>query len=113
MDYRGNSQFFLAIRAPAELEAIGDAIFEEHQAFMSRTHHRHGDKALLQYTVSKLADDGGTVTYLLCEVYQTPEGVADHIEQARSDGHWEPFHDFLDRCEVIGGGPGTIISSLW
>ena len=63
--------------------------------------------------VSKLVNDDGTVTYLLCEVYQTPEGVADHIEQARGDALWDPFHDFLDKCEVIGGGPGTIVSSLW
>ena len=72
---------------------------------MSKTHHRDGDKALLQYTVSKLVNDDGTVTYLLCEVYQTPEGVADHIEQARGDAHWDPFHGFLDKCEVIGSGP--------
>jgi hypothetical protein len=113
MDYRGNSQFFLAIKAPAELEETGDSIFRDHQAFMSRTHHRDGDKALLQYTVSKLVNDDGTVTYLLYEVYQTDEGVADHIEQARADDLIDPFHEFLDRCEVIGGGPGTIVSSLW
>ena len=65
MDYRGNAQFFLAIKAPAELEDDGDSIFAEHQAFMSRTHYRDGDKALLQYTVSKLANDDGTITYLL------------------------------------------------
>ena len=113
MDYQGNAQFFLAIKAPGELEDVGDAIFEDHQAFMSRTHHRDGDNALLQYTVSKLTNDDGTVTYLLCEVYEAPAGVAEHIKLAQADALWDPFHDFLSKCEVIGGGPGTIISSLW
>ena len=113
MDYRGNAQFFLAIKAPAELEDVGDSIFADHQEFMSRTHHRDGDKALLQYTVSKLTNDDDTITYLLYEVYETAEGVADHIEKAQGDALWDPFHDFLDKCEIIGGGPGSIISSLW
>jgi hypothetical protein len=38
---------------PADLEAEADRIFASHAQWMQRTHHRDGDKALLQDTLTK------------------------------------------------------------
>lgn len=113
MNYTGKAQFSLVFVAPPELESEGDRIFNLHAAWMAETHHREGDKALLQYTVAKNSDDDGNIRFVLTEVYETMAGVEDHYEQA---GSWEGINDwdkFGDQCKVTYVGGASIIHSLW
>jgi quinol monooxygenase YgiN len=112
VNYTGKTRFSLAIVAPAELEAEGDRILKRHAEWVAKTHHREGEKALLQYDVAKGENDDGSITYLLTEVYESAAGVQDHNEQA---ANWDTIGDlmaWLRQCQVIGGG-SSIIHSLW
>lgn len=114
MDYTGKVQLAIIINSPAALEADGDRIFTSHAAWMERTHHRDGEKALLQYNVSKSRDDDGNVIFVLAEVYATAAGVEDHVARSRSD--WEAYDDWgawLSRCQVTAVLGAPIVHSLW
>ena len=53
MAYKGKTQLTYVIVAPPDQVDEGDRIFQSHAPWMGATHHRDGEKALLQYTVSK------------------------------------------------------------
>ena len=56
MDYRGKVHLTFIFKTDPANVAEGDRLFASHNAWMAKTHHREGDKALLTYTVSKGAD---------------------------------------------------------
>jgi hypothetical protein len=102
----------------------GDRLFVSHNDWMSRTHHRDGEKALLSYNVSKGSDPSNTfdpnssptgkTAYVLDEIYESQAGIADHWQQAMSN--WEDFPAFMawaHRCDASAQHSGTIINSLW
>jgi len=107
-----------------EFEAEGDRIFASHAKWMGRTHHQHGDKALLRYSVSKSAelsnpmdrssDPTGNVIFVLDEVYETDAGVTVHFQQAQSS--WEDFGaliSWIGKNSIIGYPAGRIFNALW
>jgi hypothetical protein len=117
-DFTGKAQYFLALKCGAEHEAEGDRFFARHAEWMERTHPKEGDKALLQYTVSKRLDGKGNVLYLLAEVYETSAGVENHSRLAHEDeersGPILPsFRAFVGKCESIGSGASDVVHSLW
>lgn len=67
---------------------------------MEETHYREGDQALLQYNVAKSPGDDENVLFVLTGVYETVQGVDDHIEQAHGDEHHDPFVKWIDQCKV-------------
>jgi hypothetical protein len=100
---------------PADLEAEVDRIFASHAEWMQRTHHRDGDKALLQYTVTKgpHSEREDAVVYAITEVYQSPAGPEDHYKQVY--GSWEDlpaWRDLVDKCEGPWEVWGVILHSL-
>lgn len=124
MDFSGNVHLNYVIIVTPEHEAEGDRIFASHIGWMKETHHREGEKALLQYTVSKApqlanpmdpaSEKTGKIVYVLDEVYASPAGVQDHFEQAQ--GSWKDFPaliDWLDKNEIIGNPLGQVVNSLW
>ncbi len=116
MDYTGKAQFFAAFKCPPEHEAEGDRFFAHHAEWMARTHPREGDKALLQYTVTKGTDEEGNIIFLLYEVYETMAGVANHSKIAHDDEEDSRVNDLFawsDKCETIGGASGEVLHSLW
>lgn len=107
---------------PADV-AEGDRIFESHGKWMTG-HPREGAAALLSYSVSKgpelsnPMDPGSAPTsntvFVLTEVYESPEGVAEHWKQAVET--WQDLPAIMDwssRCEVTTLHSGTVIQSLW
>ena len=115
-DYTGRAHFFVAFRCPAEHEADGDSVFAQHAEWMERTHPKDGDKALLQYTVSKSHDDEGNVLFLLSEVYETKAGIDNHRKLAHDDEEDSRVNDLLalaDKCQTIGWGDAEVLHSLW
>ena len=114
MDYTGKTQLTVTIVSPAELENEGDRIFKSHAEWMKRIHYRDGDKALLQYNVTKSAEEDGKITYVLVEVYRSAAGLQDHFDRS---GNWDSHEDFgkwTEKCEVIWPGPfPSVIHSLW
>ena len=124
MDYRGKVHLNFVFKARPEDVAEGDRLFASHNAWMVKTHHREGNKALLSYNVSKGADlsnpvdpnsaPTGKTVYVLDEIYESPAGIADHWEQAMSN--WEDVKDFIawiQKCEASAQHAGTVINSLW
>ena len=53
MAYNGKTQLTFVIIAPPDQVKEGDRIFKSHASWMEASHHRDGENALLQYTVSK------------------------------------------------------------
>ena len=124
MANKGKIQLTIVIVAPPDQVEEGDRIFRSHAPWMESTHHRDGDKALLSYDVSKVAelsnlmdpnsDPTGNTVYILSEVYETEAGVVDHMEQAGAS--WQDFPAFgkwLENCKVTGVAAAPIINSLW
>ena len=77
---------------------------------MEKTHHRTGDKALLEYTVSKAPElnnpldpnsgTTGNTCFILNEYYESNAGIADHFEQAQSS--WQDFPalvQWMEKCQ--------------
>lgn len=100
MNYKGKAQLTMIIDSPAELEAEGDRIFSQHVAWMEKSHYREGEKALLQYNVAKSPGDNGNIIFILTEVYETADGIDDHIEQAHADAHFEPFSKWREHARL-------------
>lgn len=99
-----------------ELEAEADRIFASHAEWMQGTHRREGDKALLQYTLTKGShcEQEDAVVYAMTEVYQSPAGPEDHSKQAHEN--WEDYpalRDLVDKREDPWGVTGGIQQSLW
>lgn len=113
VDYVGRTQLSLRIAAPADLEAEGDRVFAAHAEWVKRTHHRNGERALLQYIVSKRPVRNGVVVFHLTEIYQSPAGVADHLEQAKQWDSVEAWGAWLDKCQVKITHDAVVQHSLW
>jgi hypothetical protein len=124
MDYRGKVHLTFIFKTDPANVAEGDRLFASHNAWMARTHHREGDKALLTYNVSKGADPSnpldpastptGKTVYVLDEIYESPAGIADHWQQAMSN--WEDFQAFIawiQKGEGTAQHSGTVVNSLW
>ncbi len=116
MDYTGRTQWSFIVVCPADLEAEADRILVSHAEWMQRTHHREGEKALLQYTVTKGRDPDrdDVIEYALTEVYQSPAGFEDHSKQAHEN--WEDFpawQALVGQSEGRWAINGTIQHSLW
>lgn len=112
-DYSGRTQLSFRIDCPAEWEAEGDRIFAAHADWMKHTHHRDGDRALLQYLVAKTPAEDGVVVFHLTEIYQSPAGVNDHVEQAQDWDAHDEFVAWLDKCRVARTFDAAVRHSLW
>ena len=124
MSYKGKTQLTFIIVAPPAQVAEGDRIFRNHAAWMQKTHHRTGEKALLQYTVSKApepknpmdpsAGTTGNTCFILNEYYESEAGVADHLEQTSSN--WQDFPaltKWLEKCKMTAVPAAPVFNSLW
>ena len=89
-----------------------------------RGHHRQGPKALLSYNFSKGPElknpldpssaPTGNTRYVLNEIYESPEGIADHWQQSQKS--WRDFPAIVAilsavNTQVMHGG--VISQSLW
>ena len=124
MASEGKSQLLITFVAAPEKVGEVDRLVASHAKWMEETHHREGSKALLSYNISKgpeLAnplDPGseptGNTRYVLNEIYESPEGIEDHWQQAQAS-----WGDFAAMVELIGNSnpqslhTGEITASLW
>jgi len=124
MANEGKSQLLITfVAAPEKVDEI-DRLVASHAAWMAETHHREGSKALLSYNFSKgpeLAnpldpgsEETGNTRYVLSEIYESPEGIADHWQQAQAS--WGDFSGLVEA--IAGSSPqtlhaGTVAASLW
>jgi hypothetical protein len=120
----GKIQFTVVFTANAEHVAEGDRLFQSHAEWMSRTHYRTGDKALLSYNVSKAPemkdpmDPNSGVTgrthFVMTEVYESPAGLQDHWEQAQTGWRdWAEFNTWFAKGEFLLVNGSGIFQSLW
>lgn len=120
----GKTQLAYVIVAPPGEVAEGDRIFQSHGPWMESTHQRSGENALLSYNVSKAPElsnpfdpqsaPTGNTCFILCEVYESDAGVADHF--ARAMDSWKDFPalgKWLEKCKVTGVPAARIVNSLW
>ena len=124
MSHRGNVQLTIIFTATPDLVAEGDRIFESHARWMSESHYREGDKALLRYNIvrgpelSNSLDPSseltGNISYVLTEVYESEAGVEDHWKQGTEN--WSDFGTFAEwatKCKVTALHGSPVIHSLW
>jgi hypothetical protein len=124
MSQSGKIQLVIIITATPEQAVEGYRIFQTHAVWIERTHHRDGEKALLNYNVSMAPElsnpmdpnssPTGNTNFILTEVYESMAGVEDHFKQAQES--WENFSDFvnwLGACKSIVVPAAEIEHSLW
>lgn len=124
MARKGKLQFTMIFTVSQNLVAEGDRIFRSHAAWMERTHHRTGDKALLIYDLSKApemkdpmdpnSDATGNTQFILSEVYEGPAGLQDHWQQASEN--WEDFgalQAWMSKGSFVLVNGAGIVHSLW
>jgi len=124
MSQKGCTQFTVIFTVSPEHEAEGDRIFASHAKWIERTHHREGEKQLLNYNLSKSVQmvnpmdpaQGTTQNkcYVLTEVYSKPAGLQDHWEQGQTN--WEDFgalNDWLGKVDVLMVNGSEVQHSLW
>ena len=124
MSQKGKTMITMMFTAGSDQVAEGDRIFASHAKWMEKTHHRDGDLALLQYNVAKgpeyntpldpLSGTTGNMIFTLYEVYNKPEGLADHWKRAQEN--WEDFGAIMAwsgkvKLVVMHGVP--VVHSLW
>lgn len=124
MSYLGKTQITFIFTARPNQVVEGDRLFESHAAWMEKTHHHEGNLALLRYSVVKGPEvtnsldpssaPTGNTCFALTEIYETPDGLADHWKQGAEN--WPDFDDFMTWASdvdvmVLHGSP--IIHSLW
>lgn len=124
MANKGKTQLLITFVATPDKVADIDRLVASHGAWMAKTHHREGPKALLAYNFSKgpersnaldpTSESTGNTRYVLSEIYESPAGIADHWQQAQ-----ESWTDFMAMVEIISTcNPqtlhgGSIAESLW
>jgi hypothetical protein len=124
MASKGKNQLLITFVATPEKVGETDRLVASHAAWMAETHHREGSKALLSYNFSKgpeLAnslDPGseatGNTRYVLNEIYDSPDGIADHWQQAQAS--WDDFPalvELIASCSPQTLHAGEITASLW
>jgi hypothetical protein len=124
MSYIGKTQLTFIIVAPPDQVAEGERLFRSHAAWMEKTHPRTGEKALLQYTVSKSpepknpldpsAGTTGNICFILNEYYESQAGVANHFEQAQAT--WEDsaaLTAWLGKCRTTAVPAASVFNFLW
>ena len=124
MANEGKSQLLITFVATPEKVGKIDGLVTSHAAWMAATHHREGSKALLSYNFSKgpeLAnslDPGseptGNTRYVLNEIYESPDGIADHWQQAQAS--WDDFPALVElvaSCNPQTLHAGEVTASLW
>lgn len=120
----GKIQLVIIITATPEQAAEGIRIFNSHVGWMESTHHKDGDKALLNYNVSMAqelsnpmdpnSEPTGNTNFILAEVYETMAGVEDHFSQAQTSWDQFPvFVEWLGACKSTVIPAATISHSLW
>ena len=124
MSHKGKIQITIMFIAGPEQVAEGDRIFKSHAAWMARTHHREGPKAMLLYNLVKgperenamdpSSKPTGNTIFVLTEVYESQAGMDDHWKQASEN--WEDFPAVGPwtgkiKVKTLHGSP--VIHSLW
>ena len=124
MGSEGKSQLLITfVATPEQVDEI-DRLVASHAAWMAETHHREGSKALLSYSFSKgpeLANsldpssaETGNTRYVLSEIYESPQGIADHWQQAQAS--WDDFGGMVEALTASSPQTlhaGTVAASLW
>ena len=124
MSHKGKTQLTFIIVAPQDQVAEGDRIFKSHAPWIEKSHHRTGDKALLEYTVSKAPElknpmdpnsgTTGNTCFILNEYYESEAGVANHFELASG---WEDFPaaliNWMEKCKVTMVPAAPVFNALW
>lgn len=124
MASKGKCQLLITFVATPEKVAEFDRLVASHAAWMAETHYREGSKALLSYNFSKgpelanALDPGseatGNTRYVLNEIYESPDGVADHWQQAQASwGDFPAMVELLATCSPQSLHAGEIAASLW
>ena len=123
MSQLGKTQITFIFTATPDQVAEVDRIFASHADWMEKTHHRDGELALLNYNVVKgpeienpldpSSGPTGNTNFVLTEVYENPQGLAEHWNTA---GTWADFDAFVAaagdlKVTVLHGSP--VVHSLW
>lgn len=124
MANEGKSHLLITFVAPADKVGEIDRLVTSHAAWMADTHYREGSKALLSYSFSKgpeLANPldpssqaTGNTRYVLDEIYESPDGIADHWQQAQTSwGDFGALVEMIGSCNPQSLHAGEIAASLW
>ena len=124
MAQKGKTQVTMVFTATPDLVAEGDRIFASHAEWMSGSHHKDGNLALLSYNVVKGPElsnaldpssaPTGNTTYVREEVYETQAGVDDHWRMGTQE--WSEFSAFAawaSKCTVTALHGSPVVQSLW
>ncbi len=124
MSQKGNTMITMTFISGPENNAEGDRIFASHASWMKESHHREGELKMLSYNIAKgpeftnpldpTSQLTGNTIFTVCEVYENPEGLADHWKQG--EANWADFGALINwinkvKFTIMHGSP--IQHSLW
>ncbi len=120
----GKTQITIMFIVPAELVAEGDRLFENHAAWMERTHYKEGELALMRYNIIKAPEleapldptsaPTGNTMFVLDEMYENQSGLDDHWKQAAEN--WEDLGalvEWASKCKLVTAHNGKAVQGLW
>jgi len=124
MSFDGKSHLLITFVATPERVDEVDRLVASHAKWMADTHHREGSKALLSYSFSKGpefanpldpgSDATGNTRYVLDEVYESPDGISDHWQQAQAS--WDDCGSLVEAISASSPQSlhsGEVMASLW
>jgi hypothetical protein len=122
--HKGKTQLLITWVVRPDQVSEMDRLVESHGSWMAKTHSRDGANALLSYDLSKGpelenalnpgSESTGNTRYVLSEVYETPEGIANHWRLSQDS--WSDFGamvEMLSSCDTQTLHGGSIAQSLW
>ena len=124
MDHIGKTHLLITFVVSPDKVDEADRLVASHGSWMSETHYKDGDKALLSYSFSMgpelsnpldpSSEPTGSTRYVLNEIYESEAGITDHWQQAQ-----DSWADFAKMVELMGNSNpqtlhgGKIDQSLW
>ena len=123
MSHAGQSHLMIMWTVGPDDVAEGDRLFASHDEFM-KGHPREGDRALLEYTVTKgpelsnpldaSSDPTGRTIFVLSEYYASPAGIAQHWQE--SAANWPDLSAVVawsEKATVATLHNGAVVNALW
>ena len=124
MANNGKIQLLITFIATPDKVAEVERLVASHGAWMKESHYREGPKALLAYNFSSgpelknpldpSSESTGNTCYVLNEIYESAEGIADHWQQAQAN--WidvQALIEMIASCNPQTLHGGVIAQSLW
>lgn len=115
-------QIIFILTVPHSLLADAERLVASHAAWVTGTHDREGEGALLGYSLVRgeelsnpmdlASPPTGNTLFAITETYATEAGVADHWRRSLSWDDFRPFLELVSKVKVTVMPSATVVSDI-